>query len=160
MRNLIILLILNLYNFVAKAQSVVLYEKFEELQTEILKNDDTTYVVNFWATWCKPCVEELPYFMESENELVAEKVKFVFVSLDFADQIEKRLLPFLKTKRIDNTVFLMADQDSNSWIPKVDKDWSGAIPATAMFKNGKQVFFSEKSFESTKELNTHILQHL
>ena len=136
------------------------FEKYEELQTRYLGKNDTTYVVNFWATWCKPCVAEMPYFLEAEKDLSQEKVKFIFVNLDFADQLEKRVIPFLKTKKIDSTVYLLADQDSNHWIPKVNQDWTGAIPATAVYKNGAQVYFDEKSLDSTEALNHIISKHL
>lgn len=141
-------------------QSATAIEKFDELHSKYLKTNDTTYVVNFWATWCKPCVAELPYFLETEKNLSQDKVKFIFVSLDFADQLEKRVVPFLKNKKIDSTVYLLADQDSNKWIPQVNQEWSGAIPATAVYKNGAQVYFDEKSIESTEELNNIIAKHL
>ena len=82
------------------------------------------------------------------------------MSLDFADQLDKRVVPFLKNKKIDSTVYLLADQDSNKWIPQVNQEWSGAIPATAVYKNGAQVYFDEKSIESTEELNNIIAKHL
>ena len=58
------------------------------------KDNDTTYVVNFWATWCKPCVAELPYFEQLTETYKGQKVKVLLVSLDFSKQIESKLLTF------------------------------------------------------------------
>lgn len=149
-----------LFFSLAHGQAVKVYEKCDELQQEFLKQNDTTYVLNFWATWCKPCVAELPYFVEIKNLLADQKIKFLFVSLDFKDQLDKRVVPFLKTRDLDNAVYLLADQDSNTWIPKINGEWSGAIPATAVYKNGKQVFFAEEGFESTQEIKDIVTKHL
>ncbi|HMS70625.1 MAG TPA: TlpA disulfide reductase family protein [Saprospiraceae bacterium] len=144
-----------------KAQeNVVVFAKYDDMSPQFLKNNDTLYVVNFWATWCKPCVAELPFFLEAEQFYKSEKVKFLLVSLDFSDQLEKRVLPFIAKNNIKSTCFLLADQDANGWIPKVDADWSGAIPASAIFKNGKKVHFTEGNFESTTDLKKLINNHL
>lgn len=131
--------------FIALTQFFCFSQKFDEMTYSQLspllsKNSDTTYVVNFWATWCKPCVDELPHFIKASEELKKEKVKFIFVSLDFPSQKESRLLPFLEKKKIRERVILLNDPDSNSWIDKVDKQWSGAIPATLIYKKQKRVF--------------------
>lgn len=69
---------------------------FDGLAPFLSKKNDTTYVVNFWATWCRPCVEELPYFLEAEEKFKGQKVKFIMVSMDFPKMLESRLKPFLQ----------------------------------------------------------------
>ncbi len=127
---------------------------YEHLAPLFEQDDDVTYVINFWATWCLPCVKELPYF-EKLNEVYKDKnVKVILVSLDFPKKIESQLLPFLERKKIQSTVYVLDDPDANSWIEKVNKDWSGAIPATVIYK-GKNKKFFEQSFtyeELEKEL--------
>lgn len=128
---------------------------FDGLEHFLSKNNDTTYVVNFWATWCVPCVEELPHFEKLNAEYKDEKVKVLLVSLDMHKMIESRLLPFIKENNLQSDVVVLRDPDADSWIPKVDGKWTGAIPATVIYKGDKRNFY-EKSFtyeELEKEIN-------
>lgn len=118
---------------------------FDEFEKFLNKKNDTTYVINFWATWCRPCVAELPYFFQLEEELKNEKVHFIFVSLDFPKSVDGKLLPYLKEKGIDSHVVLLDDPDANSWIPKVSGGWQGSIPATVIYNSTGDSFF-EQSF--------------
>lgn len=109
------------------------------------KKDDKVYVINFWATWCAPCVKELPHF-EKLNELYSRKnVEVLLVSLDFPHLYESKLKPFILDKKLKSKVIALDDVDMNTWIPQVDKSWSGSIPATVIFKNDDFRFF-EQSF--------------
>lgn len=128
---------------------------FSGLEYFLKKENDTTYVVNFWATWCVPCVEELPYFEKLNAEHKNEKVKVLMVSLDMHKMVESKLLPFIKDNKLQSDVVLLRDPDADSWIPKVDSSWTGAIPATVIYNKQKREFY-EKSFtyeELEKELN-------
>ena len=111
------------------------YLKIPDLEKIINNPDKRLHVVNFWATWCPPCVKELPYFQSVAKEYDPSKVKFILVSLDFPSQIEKQLIPFLKKNKIMLDVAVMTDLDYNSWIDKVDASWEGNIPATLFFNN-------------------------
>jgi thiol-disulfide isomerase/thioredoxin len=114
-------------------------------------NSETVLVINFWATWCKPCVTELPYFEQLNKDYAASNVKVIFVSLDFKRQFESRLIPFVEKNNINAEVLLLDEPDYNSWIDKVDSSWSGAIPASAIITRNKKLFF-EKEFTSYAEL--------
>ena len=59
----------------------------EQLQANTIQNNDTLYVVNFWATWCKPCVAEMPYLEEAQKKFANNKVKVVFVSLNYTREL-------------------------------------------------------------------------
>jgi len=115
------------------------FEPFLKMQT------DTTYVINFWATWCQPCVEELPYFEKANAEFKDQKVKVILVSLDMKKQVESNLIPYIKKKNLKSLVIHLSDPDANSWISKVDSTWSGAIPATIIYNKNKRKFY-EQSF--------------
>lgn len=109
------------------------------------QKNDTLYVVNFWATWCKPCVGEMPYFEKADAGFKSRKVKVVFVSLNSAREIPA-VEKFVADKKIKPEVVLLSAGNPNAWIDSIDKSWSGAIPATAMYRNGKKVFFREGEF--------------
>ncbi len=124
---------------------------YEGLEPYLNFSNDTTYVINFWATWCKPCVEELPYFLALDKKMEGQKFKTILVSLDFPKQIEKKLVPYLNEHKIQPDVIVLDDPDSNSWIDKINPEWSGAIPATIVYRNDRNEFY-EQSFESMEEL--------
>ncbi|WP_425077536.1 TlpA family protein disulfide reductase [Psychroserpens sp. S379A] len=130
---------------------------FEGLQKFLTTTDDKTYVVNFWATWCAPCVKELPYF-EKLNKDYSDDVEVILVSLDFPNKYETKLKPYIKKNNLQSKVVALNDVDSNTWIPKVDKSWTGAIPATVIFNKNKRIFY-EKSF-NFDELETEVKQFL
>ena len=118
---------------------------FSGIEKLLKKQNDTTYIVNFWATWCVPCVEELPNFEKLNADYKDKNVKVILVSIDFPKMVESNLLPFIKKHNLKSEVVHLNDPDANSWINKVDPTWSGAIPATVIYKNDKRNFY-EKSF--------------
>ena len=126
-----------------------------ELLSIINTQDDTIRLFNFWATWCKPCVKELPYFEEMNKSRSGEKFRLYLVSLDFKDGAKKRLLPFLKKKNIESTVILFDGGNPNDWIDKIHADWSGSIPASLISYSG-QTCFEENSFDNFNSLNLFI----
>lgn len=119
---------------------------YNELKTLLEKNDGKTYVINFWATWCAPCVKELPAFEKINKEYATKNVTVILVSLDFPKQVTKRLIPFINKKKIQSKVVLLNDTNENFWIKAIDSSWSGAIPATLIY-NGKDRKFYEQSFD-------------
>lgn len=90
---------------------------------------DTTYIINFWATWCAPCVEELPEFNALQERYATKAVKVLLVSLDFKENYPKLPL-FLQRKRISPQVIWLKDTNPNNFVPLAHKDWGGSIPAT------------------------------
>jgi len=139
----------------SKAQSV------KEIDSDALlalssSINDTTYVVNFWATWCSPCVKEIGYFEELHRQFTSLNVKVILVSLDFPNQIDRRVIPFLKEKEITAEVLLMTNLDYNSWIDRIDPGWSGSIPATLIYNREKRIFLEKEL--SRDELFKHVTQ--
>jgi thiol-disulfide isomerase/thioredoxin len=118
---------------------------FEEFEPLLNKNNDTLYIINFWATWCKPCVKEMPYFQRIEKEYRTQAVKVILVSLDFPNKHEELLLPFLEQNAIESKVIHLTDMKAYQWIDKVNPQWSGAIPATVFYKGDSFREFIEGS---------------
>ena len=129
---------------------------FTNLQEFLNKKDNTTYVINFWATWCLPCVKELPHFETLNKNYKDKNVKVILVSLDMPKKIETNLIPFMIKKKLQSEVIHLDDPDANSWIEKVAKEWSGSIPATVIYNKEARQFY-ERSFtyeELENELKT------
>jgi thiol-disulfide isomerase/thioredoxin len=136
---------------------VKVFQEFSELEEIYFnKSDNIVHVINFWATWCKPCVKELPY-IDALSEKFKNEVKVTLVSLDFPRKMETKLKPYIIQNKVRSEVVLLDDGKVNEWIDKVDPSWSGAIPATVIFYNGKKLFF-EKEFHSMAELEDIILE--
>ena len=107
--------------------------------------DGKTYVINFWATWCAPCVKELPAFEKIKEEYKEKNVEVILVSLDFPKHVDKRLIPFINKKKLQSKVVLLDDVNEDFWIKAIDSTWSGALPATLIYNSKKRAFF-EKNF--------------
>jgi thiol-disulfide isomerase/thioredoxin len=116
------------------AQQVAVIE-FPELQKRLAQQTDTTYVVNFWATWCAPCVKELPSFEQLRVANAGKKVKVLLVSMDYASQVDKKVKPFVKQRGLKSEVLLLNESDPNTWMDKLDAKWSGALPFTLIVNN-------------------------
>ena len=122
-------------------------------------SNDTTYVINFWATWCSPCVKEIDYFEKLHKDKIHPKLKVILISLDFVNQKDSRVIPFLTKKGISAEVRIMTDTDYNAWIDRVDPSWTGAIPATLIYNKDRRVFLEKEL--TYNELLTHVdqIQH-
>jgi len=135
-----------------KDDNTVMVMNFEQLRPLLQKNNDTVYLINFWATWCAPCVKEIPYFEQLGEKYRDKKIKIVMVSLDFPNQLHTKLIPFIKKEEMRNEVILLDDPRSNRWIPLVDEAWTGAIPATLIYGNGFRKFYQKEfTFEELAE---------
>lgn len=110
----------------------------EELAAFIHHTTDTVYVLNFWATWCKPCIEEMPVFEKAFDTYKGELVKIILISNDFSKQINTKLKPFILQIGLKNEVWWMNETDPNRWVNKVNLDWEGELPATLVLGGGKR----------------------
>ncbi|HNP20160.1 MAG TPA: TlpA disulfide reductase family protein [Fulvivirga sp.] len=125
--------------------------KFPELNDLINSKSDKIQVFNFWATWCGPCIKELPYF-EAAREKMGDKIEVNLVSVDFVEELSK-VNKFITRKNLKSNIYLIDDIDYNSWIDKVDTKWSGAIPATLVINTttGERTFVEHELKEGELE---------
>lgn len=135
-------------------REIIKFDRFEKL---IDTQDDVLYVINFWATWCGPCVKELPDFM-AVNEAMKDRkdFKMILISLDEKENWHSEVIPFATKNNLHVDIYLLDElRRMNYWIPRVDKKWMGSIPATVFYKNGKKLRFVEKQLHR-EELETII----
>jgi thiol-disulfide isomerase/thioredoxin len=127
--------------------------KLDRLQKIITQKSDKIQVVNFWATWCAPCVKELPLF-EKFNNSKPENVKITLVSMDLdLDPNPDKVYKFIQRKKILSEVFILDEKNPNEWIDKIEKQWTGALPATMVInqKTGKRKFIEKELREGDLE---------
>lgn len=141
----IVLLVFFLFLFwgTAPCQTVNLIT-IDQLNERINKGLDTTFIINFWATWCSPCKKELPYFIQFENDYKKDKLKVLLISVDFKSVINSSVVPYLKKIKKRHDLFLLDEKSEQEYIDRVDKNWSGALPATLFIKAGKRKFFENE----------------
>lgn len=119
---------------------------FAEFEPQLNLNNDTVYLINFWATWCVPCIKELPAIEKIAERFKNDKFKIILVSLDMPKQLNSRLIPFIEKHQIKSKIVLLNDPDFNQWIDRVDPNWSGAIPASLIYSKSHRSFY-EQSFD-------------
>ncbi len=151
---------LSIFSFLPVKKDVAIVQR-PWLDSVLSTQHDTTYLINFWATWCVPCVAELPDFEKIHNKYRDQKVKVILISLDYVKKKDDVLIPFLAKKAIDATVVLLNEPDANSWIDRVDQQWSGALPGTLLLNKSKRlhIFFEkELNFEQLDSLIQQTIQ--
>ncbi len=131
--------------------------KVTNLQDYVSKSD-SILVINFWATFCKPCNTEIPYFETTVNKYKNQKVKLLLVSLDLKSLYPKTLTAFAKKKKYTSQVVWLNETDADYFCPRIDKAWSGGIPATLIInpKTGYRKFFEDELKPEELEKELHI----
>jgi len=129
----------------ANAQTTIPKWKLKDLQSAI-KNADKPTVFNFWATICKPCVEEIPYFQEIAKKYDSTGVRLVLVSLDLLEAYPKQIATFATKHNFTSPIKFLAETNADLFCPAVDSSWSGVIPASLFINNktGYRKFFEEQ----------------
>lgn len=122
------------------------YIKAEQLTSWKNSDSDTVYVLNFWATWCAPCVAELPDFEKLNSVYAGKPVKVILVSTDFRRDVDTKVKPFVKRKKLNSSVVFIDERTPNEWIDLVSTQWTGAIPATLIVNKsrGFERFFEKR----------------
>jgi len=116
--------------------------QFEDFAHKVSRSPEDLLIVNFWATWCVPCVEEIPHFISVYEEKSKESnLGIMFVSLDHVGNLSS-VEEFSEKTRLPGTLLLLDDvKRFNEWIPKVHSSWDGTLPATGFYKRGRMVEF-------------------
>lgn len=129
--------------------------KADDLQELMLHTESPLTVFNFWATWCAPCIKELPHFEEIDQK---PGVKVYLVNLDFQNQIEK-VRKFVVKKTLASEVLFLNEKKPEEYMMKVSSEWTGAIPATLFVTDLGKTYFYESAF-SKEDLEKTVNKHL
>ena len=126
--------------------------RLSDLQTSIQGEKDRIQVINFWATWCGPCIKELPLLEKLHANRKDVHVRLVSLDMDLDPNPEK-VRSFVMRKKLQSEVIILDERNPNEWIDKVEKSWSGAIPSTLIInnKNGKRKFVERALLEGELE---------
>jgi thiol-disulfide isomerase/thioredoxin len=149
MRTLIVA-VLFLVSGTAAGQAKIV--KLPELRKVIESPGDNIRVINFWATWCGPCIKELPLFEKLNSERKDVAVTLVSMDLDL-DPNPAKVHKFVARKKLASNVLILDEDDPNVYIDQIDKQWSGALPATIVInsRTGKRVFAEKEMHEGDLE---------
>ena len=134
MKNLFIALFVLIVGLPASGQAVKRV-KITDIEQYIQKSE-RPLIISFWATWCVPCLKEIPWFEEQVKKYADKNPELLLVSLDFAKSYPKQLTDFVKKRNFVATVFWLDETNADYFCPKIDAKWSGGIPAT-LFVNKK-----------------------
>ncbi len=126
------------------AQEIKLW-KLADLEAAMAKADKPT-IFNFWASFCKPCIEEIPYFQQIAKKYDTAGVQLVLVSLDMKELYPKKIAAFAKKFKFTAPIVFLDENDADKFCPAVDKKWSGVIPASLFVnnKNGFKSFYEDQ----------------
>ncbi|HMJ69471.1 MAG TPA: TlpA disulfide reductase family protein [Cyclobacteriaceae bacterium] len=134
----------------AMAQARVV--KLPELKKVIEGPGEDIRVINFWATWCAPCIKELPLFEKLNSG--RKDVKVTLVSMDMVlDPNPAKVHKFVTRRKLASSVLILDETDQNAYIDAIEKEWSGALPATIVInsKTGKRKFVERELHEGELE---------
>lgn len=116
-------------------------EKINQTTLEkLIKNrNGKVLFLNVWATWCAPCKEEFPDLVKLADKYNKSKVNIIGLSVDYTDEIDSKIIPFLKKNKANFKIYVNDFADVEDLINFINKKWNGAIPATFIYdKNGNQ----------------------
>lgn len=153
----VLLFFLLFYALGSKAQHIPLIS-LQELETRLNNGKDSTFVINFWATWCVPCVKELPGFEKLQHEFTGQKLKVILLSLDNRSKANSAVAAFIRKHKLTNEVFVATEQKPQDFIYKIEGSWKGSLPATMIVNRSKNIRqFYEQQFTYPQLVKTYQL---
>ena len=123
-----------------------------EVKELVAQQRGRVVLLNFWATWCPPCLVEFPEIVEIEKTYRERGLAVVSVSADSADRIESDLIPFLAKHAPEFPIYVMRTDDLDTFMQRIDPEWTGEVPATFFISRGGDVTFKRFGAMSRAQL--------
>lgn len=145
MKTALLSLFIAVFGFTAHSQQIAKW-KITDVEKYMDSKTDEVLVISFWATFCKPCVAEIPSFIKITDQYKAQNVKLLLVSLDLPSYYPAKVASFAKKHKFNSNIVWLDETNADYFCPKMDKTWSGSIPATLIInpKTGYRKFFEEE----------------
>lgn len=143
---------------VVTQSQVIAKWKITDFEKYVSTAKENVLVINFWATFCKPCVAEIPNFISTVKKHSADSVKLMLVSLDLKSEYPKKIMAFASKRKFKTNIAWLNETDADYFCPKVDAKWSGSIPSTLFInkQTGYHAFFEEEL--SAKEFEKQLFK--
>lgn len=137
--------------FISNAQPIPSW-KITQIESA-LRNKDSVIIINFWATFCIPCIEEMPELMKVAKQYENQKVKLYFVSLDFKENYPGKLKSFVAKRKWKSNFIWLNETNADYFCPFIDSSWTGSLPATIVYNysTGFKHFWEQKITASQLE---------
>ena len=100
-------------------------------------------LVNFWATWCAPCIEEFPDLVKIDNDYKG-KIDFITITLDDVEELNTGVPKFLQRMKAEMPTYLLKTDDEGAAISMVYKDWQGGLPFTIFLDSKGLVVYNRQ----------------
>jgi thiol-disulfide isomerase/thioredoxin len=127
----------------------------------ILAGDSGNVVLlNAWATWCKPCADEMPGLLKTWRSYRGKPLRLILLSTDDLDELETKVRPALKKFGVDFPTYIMSDSSEDAFISGLNDEWSGALPATFFYDRKGELAdmkVGERSYSQFKEAVERLL---
>ncbi len=119
--------------------------KINDLLQEINASAEPT-IINFWASWCKPCLEEIPWMEQNVDSIKNTPIKLILVSLDIKADYPDNITAFVQKNKYHSEVVWLDESNANMYCPKIDRDWFGNLPVTLFInrKKGYRKFYNQQ----------------
>ncbi len=111
-------------------------------------------LLSFWATWCKPCLDEIPLLLQAARQ-APDSLQVVFISVDFPSK-QSSVLQTVRKLHIPKTYHLIDAR--GDWIDRIDPQWSGAIPFSILQVDSRR-YYKYDAFTSAFEILEFIQSH-
>lgn len=115
----------------------------DETIKPILKPNGKPLLINFWATWCIPCVEEFPLLVELDKEYKG-KIDFITISIDDLAEIKRDVPKFLKSQNATMPAYLLHTRDENKVIGELSKEYGGGLPFSILYSTDGTTLYGKQ----------------